>query len=352
LRKCRLLKKASMRASPGLFRLCILTAIAATVASSAAKADSITYPFQQFVVFGDSVSDTGNATANNVDSAVPPYYDSGRYTDGSTTVPSTQLQGVWHEQLARQLGIPVAQPEVNGGTNYGYGGAVTGPGATGYLGLQDQVNLFLSKGAPPANALYLFWGGVNDVTLPYITSNAAANQAATNATQNIQQQIGLLAAGGAHDFLWVNLPPILDFPSERNSTLDLNGAAQLFNTQELAAIQQLKSEYAGINITDVDAYALWLRIFADPAQYGISNLTDNAQTQPGIVDPDTYAYWLSDHPTTQLHKAVADLANLDLQNTYAADVAPGVVPEPGTEALLVLSALLFGVVRLRKRTRP
>lgn len=333
-----------MHQSPArLARFWMITGLLA--ASAGAQAGTISFPFQQFVVFGDSVSDTGNATANNVDPAVLPYYDSGRYTDGAATLPSTQLQGVWHEQLAQQSGIPAAQAEVNGGTNYAYGGAITGFGAPGYLGLQDQVNIFLRKSTPSANALYLFWGGVNDVTLAYIQTDEAANYAATTAVRNIQQQIGTLAANGARNFLWVNLPPIKDFPSERNSPLDLNAAAQLFNSQQLTAIQQLQSEYAGIKITSVDVYALWSQIFADPGKYGFVDLTDDAQGQPG-VDPDTYFYWLGDHPTSAVHKEVAELAGADLQSTYAADA---VAPEPATEASLGLGVVLLGLSRFRKR---
>src|SRR5205807_1785836 len=87
--------------------------------------------FNQFVIFGDSLSDTGNVLNRSFGFyPVAPNYSNGRFTNGTDTIPKTQNPyiGVWHEQLAGLLGVPVATRSLSGGTNYAFGGAETGQG--------------------------------------------------------------------------------------------------------------------------------------------------------------------------------------------------------------------------------
>src|SRR5580658_2692485 len=133
-------------------------------------------PFNEFVVFGDSLSDNGNLYAGTVAFGLPPtpgppLYATGEYTDGINSVPSTTGPlGLWIEQLAQKMNLPVPQPFKKGGTNYAVASALTGtnPGfslsAPSVPYLTDQLNLFLAANPkPPSNALYTFWGGANDI---------------------------------------------------------------------------------------------------------------------------------------------------------------------------------------------
>ncbi len=77
--------------------------------------------FSQIIVFGDSLSDTGNvrdrtnsSTGGTVDYPSNTFnYSDGRFTNSSDTDPSsTTYVGVWHEQLARTfLNLPEC-PEI------------------------------------------------------------------------------------------------------------------------------------------------------------------------------------------------------------------------------------------------
>src|SRR5215831_17334150 len=100
----------------------LLAAFLCTLAAQAA-------PFTQFEIFGDSLSDNGNAyIATGGTSPAPPFYTVGRFTDGPDTVPAGTTGGLWHEVLASLLGVPVATPFLAGGTNYAAGGAKVLPG--------------------------------------------------------------------------------------------------------------------------------------------------------------------------------------------------------------------------------
>src|SRR6476646_155735 len=91
--------------------------------------------FTQTIVFGDSLSDTGNVRfrTNAKSNGAVDYpshtfnYDNGRFTNDSGTDPASHTYfGVWHEQLARTfLGLPAASNSLNGGLNYAFGGATT-----------------------------------------------------------------------------------------------------------------------------------------------------------------------------------------------------------------------------------
>src|ERR1700704_571140 len=110
--------------SAGLF-LFSVTAIAQQAAPA----------FPRIVLFGDSLSDTGNVRnrTNSKSSGVVDYpshsfnYDNGRFTNDNATDPASNTYfGVWHEQLARTfLGLQPATYSLGGGLNYGFGGATT-----------------------------------------------------------------------------------------------------------------------------------------------------------------------------------------------------------------------------------
>ena len=73
-------------------------------------------PVDRVIVFGDSLSDTGNVFDVFGIPAAPNFQ--GRFSNGP----------VWVEGLAAGLGAPAPMPSRNGGTNYAYGGAETGFG--------------------------------------------------------------------------------------------------------------------------------------------------------------------------------------------------------------------------------
>src|ERR1700761_3820742 len=70
------------------------------------------------VVFGDSLSDNGNA-AIALGGALPGNYAPNAFTDGPATSPATSGPfGLWVDQLAPKLGVAPATPFLAGGTNY------------------------------------------------------------------------------------------------------------------------------------------------------------------------------------------------------------------------------------------
>jgi uncharacterized protein (TIGR03437 family) len=269
-------------------------------------------PFTRFVVFGDSLSDNGTflygSTLLGEPQPLPPLYATGEYTDGAGSVPSTSGPlGLWIEQLATKLNLPVPQPYPKGGTNYACATAETGtnpafsPTKPSVPYLTDQVNLFLATNhTPPVNALYTFWGGGDDIF---------AGLDPATAVSNIQGNIDTLATAGAKYFFWSNQPPLGETPEYINtsnrSTLD--AASVTYNNAWTNAIAQLKTKHPGITIIAFDAYSLFFLVTQNPSLYGLANVSTPAQGLTG-VDPNTYFWWDPIHPTTAVHAGIASAA--------------------------------------------
>ncbi|MBV9085500.1 MAG: hypothetical protein JOZ62_22730, partial [Acidobacteriaceae bacterium] len=154
----------------------------------------------QLFVFGDSLSDVGNTNTLTLGFSPGSNYDHGRYTDGPDTNPATRGPfGVWVEQLAPKLNVPVPASSLNGGTDYAFGGADTAGGVL-IPSVASQVQTFLGDHpAAPSHALYTFWAGANDI---------ADGMNPLTAANNIESDIRILSAAGAKYFVWLNLPPL------------------------------------------------------------------------------------------------------------------------------------------------
>src|ERR1700694_66032 len=97
-------------------------------ASMSASAQQAAPPLSQIIVFGDSLSDTGNIRnrTNARSGGIVDYpshtfnYSNGRFTNDNAADPSSPaFAGVWHEQLARTfLNLAVASDSLDGGSNY------------------------------------------------------------------------------------------------------------------------------------------------------------------------------------------------------------------------------------------
>jgi phospholipase/lecithinase/hemolysin len=112
--------------------LCLLSALLFTFTAVLAHAQE----YSSIVVFGDSLSDTGNVAhlteakcGVRIPGPVADYTD-GRFTDGADTVPASQNYfGVWIEQFAATLpSKPEIKDSLDGETDYAYGFATTGSG--------------------------------------------------------------------------------------------------------------------------------------------------------------------------------------------------------------------------------
>jgi phospholipase/lecithinase/hemolysin len=299
--------------------------------------------FTQVVIFGDSLSDDGNIAHRARDLVGFSYpssnfnYSDYRFTDDTNTAPAANLYtGTWHEQLAKTfLSLAKATNSLDGGTDYAFGGATTKDGTQDRTVINNpfpfsggdftitidnmgkQIADYLASHTPDANALYVLWGGGNDL----FDDHSA--QSVIDTANRVGVLIQRLANSGARNFLVPNVPPLGAVPNsfgDPNRVAELDLASANYRAQLNSVIASVVSGYAGNGIT-IHVYGLdvWLdliRLLGQPLRYGFVNTTLPAQDQSG-VNPDTYLFWDDIHPTTGGHHQLASEANRLLSGQVA-----------------------------------
>jgi phospholipase/lecithinase/hemolysin len=283
-------------------------------------------PPDRFVVFGDSLSDPGNAfvllrrvTVPPFASFVPsaPYARGGlHFSNGATWV--EQLSTL--EQAMPSSGPALAQPAVF--ANFAVGGA-RARGA-GPFDLAAQVGLFLARtgGAAPADALYVVWIGGDDLrdavqALAVNASGASSAAIVQQAVVSIGHQLTLLYTAGARRFLVLNAPDLGLAPEARLLGPVVQGAATFLSSQFNAGLQQVLAGVAaglpGTRLVTLDVFALLQEVVAAPSAVGLQNVTQpcivlNTRSQPYCPNASEYLFWDSTHPTVAGHRIVAERA--------------------------------------------
>jgi phospholipase/lecithinase/hemolysin len=310
-------------------------------------------PFRGVVVFGDSLSDSGNvfaATKPVLAKAIPvsPPYFQGRFSNGP----------VWVDILAEQLGLPL-RPFLQGGTNFAFGGAATGFDRPDLFendvrvlipSLRTQVTTFLVQHlfdkADPA-ALYIVWGGANDLRDALVTAPdpfAEAHQA----VEDLAAAITDLAEARAVSFVVPNMPNLARLPESRRrdsaAMAQATAVSVAFNDALRTALDALEAAHP-ITIIRLDTFTLLEEIIRDPDRFDLSNVTEPCLAGDPFTggmpcpQPKTHLFWDSIHPTTAAHALLADLAVAALAPLRVAqgDTSPAPSIKDALRALLPLS---------------
>lgn len=313
-----------------------------------------TAEWNELVVFGDSLSDTGNfhtLTSGLFPSALFGYAP-GRFSNGPVAV----------EYLAASLNLPLDNNAVGGartGTPVGGGsdnyvedtsrGALLAsllqqsPGWLNGTGISAQVGAYVAGGGGGADKLYFIWGGPNDYFLP---ASLTTPSTVGNAVGHLQTAINSLHAAGARDFLIPNMPDLGLTPSFIEEGPLAAGLASSVSAAHNAALalmlDQLELNLADARFRRVDVSGLLNALVLDPGQYGFTHINSACQTLASCPsDPAGYLFWDDVHITTAGHQAMAN-----------AFLAAALVPEAERWAMLLAGLGMLGVARRLQRKHP
>jgi phospholipase/lecithinase/hemolysin len=327
----------SVHAARAKFRLfSILLAFIALTPAWASAADRLHRPFDGIVVFGDSLSDPGNAFALTGQHLTPPSYGMDTPAELLTLVPDAPYAKggnhfsngpTWIEDLGKVIGLgasvgPAFAPGHPIATNYAVGGARAR--AVGSFHLSVQVNAFLAdfpRGAP-ADTLFVVALGGNDVRDALQLGDPTVIAAAIGSIAN---HIGILYGAGARKFLVWNSPNIAVTPAVRAVAAANPGVPVLAAATQLRlafklnldiALAGLQTALPGIEIVRFDAFTEINNIVANPAKFGLNDATTACIT-PNVPpfqcrQPDRHLFWDGIHPTRAGHAIAAVLAGKTL----------------------------------------
>ena len=301
--------------------------------------------FSELYVFGDSLSDTGNifAATGGLLPPDPPYYQ-GRFSDGR----------VWVEHLAEQLDLPLAangaDPSVVQGNNFAAGAAriiqdVPVPPLGTIPSILSQVQYFIGAlDQAPADALYVVWGGYNDLRIATDPTSDldhdARQQMIAAAAEGLDLATRQLVDRGARQFLVANLADLGLTPEARvlRQNVELSTEATItFNSALAAMWDDLEAELP-VQLFRLDVFALANQVVVDArdnggAIYGITNLEmpifAGVAGSPG-ADPATSMFADSLHISAAVHR-------------HLGEAAATMVPEPTSWLLAVTALLLISV---------
>ncbi|MDX2373086.1 autotransporter domain-containing protein [Psychrobacter sp. PP-21] len=270
---------------------------------------------------------------------------------------TTNPDNTWATSFAEQLGT-TATPVVFGspqtGNNYAIGGARAGedevfPGGVPIASANSQVSNYLADNNVDPNGLYVVWAGANDLLAAGEDSdNAQATILGAVASQI--DTINTLKDNGANYILVPNIPDVgltprfLPDPSLEGQELAdalaaqgaATGATGLYNQFMLSGVAG-----TGANIIPLDMFSLSREIIASPAQYGFTNVTDEAcgdNNSSLTCGPDdlveananeTYFFADGIHPTGRTHQLIADYANAVVTAPSLIGVLPHIATTTG-----------------------
>ena len=353
-------------------------AIAAVSANALAQPAS---PWSSLVIFGDSLSDTGNVLSLTTAFGQPPFPSfpgaQGRFSNGPA----------WTEYLASGLNLPSGATPSNllfngtgvvpigatGGQNYAYGGARTGLGGsagatTGLLGQLIAWNGTpsilgggpLTRAADP-NALYVVMAGAND--LRDFRSGVSGAPTPTTVAGNVVSALGLLANAGARHFMISTLPDLGLTPEavSLGRTVQSTAATLAFNNALTSLAGSFDAGYKlstgiDLDIRTLDFYGLFNRVVTDAvggnngAEFGITNVTSACITPGGFsgqyyfadavgVACNVAAFSDNLHPSAKAHQLLGEMA---------VQTAMAPVPEPAEYAMMIAGLLLIAGIHRRR----
>lgn len=223
-------------------------------------------PFSGIVVFGDSLSDTGNLYEymNHQLPMSPPYYK-GRFTNGP----------VWIEYLIEYYYPNSSSEHLE---NYSFGGA-------GVLSLEDddpEIELFTLRrqidkyfkehNESDPDKLYVIWIGSNN----YLALPDDLDKTIEIVTSGIKEAMIELLQKGAKNIMVANLPNLGATPAARefDAVDTLTYLSGENNKKLLAMVNEFKNIYPNVNLYSLDVTSLLHGVLVAPWEYGITNTTD------------------------------------------------------------------------------
>ncbi|WP_367606310.1 SGNH/GDSL hydrolase family protein [Legionella sp. W05-934-2] len=284
-------------------------------------------PFNHIVVFGDSLSDNGNAfeRTQHYVPQTPPYFQ-GRFSDGP----------VWIEYIAKAIST-----EENFLQDYALGGAgVTAENddIDGVFTLANEVKDFLQNNNQVADeeSLYVIWIGANN----YLILPDDEDETVDTVKQGTSKALDKLINAGAKHFLVLNLPELSRTPLAKSMGEEEHDKLARYTQKHNAMLDQVMETYRkkhpDVHWYFYNVHQMFNKALETPENYDITNVTDmcfeedlaaNVRLQPVIrmeklfniappSDCEHYLFFDPVHPTAKAHQIMAKEVLAELSDVF------------------------------------
>ena len=275
--------------------------------------------YERLVIFGDSLSDPGNAFVLTGMALKPPYtalvpdypYARGGHhlSDGAT----------WIERLAKKMKLrKSAGPalRVPGKfSNYAVDRTRACPDSPSpsHIDLTSQVGMFLADfSAAPSGALYVVFAGSNDVRDALVNpeiGEAILGCALLSLSDNIQALIG----AGARTFLIPNVPNLGLVPAVALLGPEAQQAATevtfFFNLQLENILTEIETASGGlVTFYRLDTFDLLTQVSAEHPELNVTDPCIDVFSGTVCKKSRMYLFWDGIHPTRTGHRLIAEEA--------------------------------------------
>jgi phospholipase/lecithinase/hemolysin len=275
--------------------------------------------YDRLVVFGDSLSDPGNAYVLTGMSLVPPYTDlipDHPYARGGHHLSNGST---WIEQLATKMkleqsvGPALRVPGVFSNYAVDRTRACSESPSPTYVDLSGQVNMFLGDfgGTAPAEALYVVFIGGNDVR-DALTSQAPL-EVIECALSSIYSNIIALINAGARTFLVANVPNLGQVPAVALLGEEVQAgatyASEIFN-QQLEGILSIIEKSSGYQVSfyHLDTFDLITQASSNHPDLNVTEPCIDVFAGTVCAPAEGYLFWDGVHPTVTGHALIAEEA--------------------------------------------
>ena len=206
-----------------------------------------------------------------------------------------------------------------------------------------QMDDYFASHAIDPNALYVLWGGSNDIR------NDDSSASVTATIGRVEGLVTRLASAGAKYILVPNLVPIGDIPRYAGTAKGrtANQASAQYRNDLALHLNVLQSTLASQGFTpkiyQVDEWADAVRIYSNGPRFGFINLTNPSQDTS--ANPDQYIFWDDVHPTTAGHYHLALAA-------YNTIVNPPPSPSPDSSSPAISRKKFLSAASARRSRTP
>lgn len=278
----------------------------------------------KIIAFGDSITDTQNLF-NGTYWKMPNLksFFLGRFSNGK----------VWLDYLSETFNLP--------SYNWSTGAAAAKDFKTFIPGIYTQVDSWTSymdrnfaKNYQPENTLFTMLIGANDMKSHERNPGLIINE----------QKMALerLIADGGRNILLGNLPDISRSPAVKMMDVTTRDHIQQqiveYNKQLATLVTELQEKYKDkkVNIQLFDIYGVFNDILnnkngsmknveescLDLPTDAVDNYLIPKNLRSNCTDPDSYVFWDLLHPTTRVHKVLADKAYCFIKSKYGSVLSP------------------------------